>query len=101
LFDIGIYVIAIVFLASWAVSAVNLDQDQLAESVLNEDENAYQDGIPTVCPYPEKNASNLPHEYECTKFYKCDVGKGILQNCPLMTKGDPVTRLHYNRFLQV
>lgn len=97
LFGIGIYVIAIAFLASWVVSAVNLDQDQLARSDLKED---YVD-IPIVCPYPEKNASNLPHEYDCTKFYKCDVGQGVLQDCPKMIKGDPVTRLHYNRLLQV
>lgn len=95
--------IAIGFLASLAVSAASLDQNRPVQSVSNED--LYQDDIYTRCPYPERfpmnTTTNLPHEYDCTKFYKCDVGKGILQDCPKMTKGDPYTRLHYNRRLQV
>ncbi|KAL6261533.1 hypothetical protein P5V15_006622 [Pogonomyrmex californicus] len=80
----GVYVITIAFLAPWAVSALD---------------------IPTVCPFPERfpenTTTNLPHETDCTKFYKCFLGRGILQDCPLMTKGDSYTRLHYNRRLQV
>lgn len=95
LFDIGIYVIAIASLACWAVSA--------EESVLK-DESPYAN-IPTVCPFPQPNwrntTTNLPHETDCTKFYKCFLGKGVLQQCPLMIEGDPHTRLHYNRLLQV
>lgn len=95
----GIYVIAIASLASWAVSA----EDQLASK---EDGEVLYDGIPTVCPYPrEPNEHNttthLPHETDCTLFYKCHRGRGILMRCPLKTEGDPVSRLHYNRLLQV
>jgi hypothetical protein len=98
----GIYVIAIGFLASSAVSAASLDRNQPEQSVSNEDTFA---DIAWKCPYPERfpmnTTTNLPHEYDCTKFYKCDVGKGVEQSCPLMIKGDSVTRLHYNRLLQV
>lgn len=90
------YVIAIAFLASWAVSAA----DQLVSK-----EDAYADNIPTVCPVPEEfpknTTTNLPHETECTYFYKCHMGTPIKMICPLMIDGDPVTRLHYNRRLQV
>lgn len=56
----------------------------------------------TVCPFPEKYASNLPHETECTKFYKCNWGKPVLQKCPLSgIPGFANQRLHYNRRLQV
>ncbi|XP_011873285.1 PREDICTED: peritrophin-1 [Vollenhovia emeryi] len=95
----GIYIIAIAFLASWAVSAAKVNQ--LAVSQLRDDCTV----VTTVCPYPERcpdnTTTNLPHETDCTLFYKCDIGKGVLQKCPLMTEGDPVTRLHYNRQLQV
>lgn len=95
----GMYVIAIAFLATWAVSAANSDQDQAVSK-----ENYYPGPTPTKCPYPEpweNITTNLPHEDQCTKFYKCHVGQGVAQDCPLMIKGDPVTRLHYNRELQV
>lgn len=96
LFGTGIYVIAIASLASWAVSAADLEQT---------DSPLYWDNIPTRCPWPQPDehntTTNIPHENDCTLFYKCFLGKGVLQKCPLMTEGDPYTRLHYNRLLQV
>lgn len=82
------YVFVIALWASWTViSAKELD---------------WKLGCPvTKCPFPEEYATNLPHENDCTKFYKCFLGKPILQDCPLMIKGDPKKRLHYNRRLQV
>ncbi|EFN71346.1 hypothetical protein EAG_06072 [Camponotus floridanus] len=54
----------------------------------------------TQCKCPEKYATNLPHETDCTKFYKCDWCRPVLQNCSL--SGIPgYERLHYNRRLQV
>ncbi|KAM0734389.1 hypothetical protein ACS0PU_011860 [Formica fusca] len=55
----------------------------------------------TICPYPEKYATNLPHENDCTKFYKCSWGVPVLQDCPLMNPDNQKERLHYNRRLQV
>ncbi|XP_071553765.1 probable chitinase 10 [Temnothorax nylanderi] len=93
----GIYVIAIAFLASW--TEVTAKEYQPEESI--QKEGVYQD-IPIKCPFPETNiTTNLPHETDCTKFYKCFLGKGVLQDCPLMTAGDPNKRLHYNRREQV
>ncbi|KYN04202.1 hypothetical protein ALC62_04967, partial [Cyphomyrmex costatus] len=93
----GIYV-AIAFLAASAVSVVNSDQDFL-------EEDFYEDGIPIKCPLPQPNfrntTTNIPHENDCTLFYKCNLGRAIKQQCPLMIEGDPQTRLHYNRRLQV
>lgn len=36
---------------------------------------------------------HLPHENDCTKFYKCDWGVKVLQDCP--------ANLHFNRVLSV
>ncbi|KYN09987.1 hypothetical protein ALC57_17880, partial [Trachymyrmex cornetzi] len=92
----GIYV-AIAFLAASAVNVVNSDQDFSEEGFL--------DDIPTKCPLPQPNwrntTTNIPHENDCVLFYKCNLGRGFRQICPLMIKGDPVSRLHYNRRLQV
>lgn len=54
----------------------------------------------TQCKCPEKYATNLPHETDCTKFYKCDWCRPILQDCPV-SKVLGYKRLHYNRRLQV
>lgn len=60
---------------------------------------AHREEIPTECPIPEReNATHLAHESDCTKFYKCNWGKPVLQDCPLM---DEYRRLHYNIHLQV
>ncbi|XP_012220171.1 peritrophin-1 [Linepithema humile] len=80
-----IYGITIAFLALWIV--INAD-------------------APTKCPYPseefpENTTTNIAHEIDCTKFYKCHVGKGVEQKCPLMNKDDDVSRLHFNREKQV
>ncbi|KAL0112115.1 hypothetical protein PUN28_013387 [Cardiocondyla obscurior] len=93
-----IYVIVVAFLAFSAVNAEHLDRDQ--------DQNEVAYNIPTVCPYPseefpENTTTNLPHEHNCSRFYKCFIGSPVSQECPLMYKDDPVTRLHYNSFLQV
>ncbi|XP_011639959.1 uncharacterized protein LOC105429011 [Pogonomyrmex barbatus] len=90
----GIYIFAIAFLAF--STEITATENQIQQSSLKERSYCLST-IPTVCPFPEKYASNLPHETNCTKFYKCFLGKGVLQDCPLMTKGDPYTRLHYNR----
>lgn len=36
---------------------------------------------------------HLPHESQCTQFYKCDWGRAVLQYCP--------DGLHFNRVLSV
>ncbi|RLU27381.1 hypothetical protein DMN91_001185 [Ooceraea biroi] len=99
----GIHVIAIAFLASCTVISANEDAKDLSQ-----DQSVLADthyGIPIICPFPERNwwntTTNLPHETDCTKFYKCFLGKPILQDCPLAFKNDPISRLHYNRFEQV
>lgn len=80
------YVIVIASLALWTVVNANYDW-QLQCPV-------------TQCKCPEKYATNLPHETDCTKFYKCDWCRPVLQKCPL--SGIPgYKRLHYNRRLQV
>lgn len=54
----------------------------------------------TKCSCPEKYATNLPHETDCTKFYKCSWCSPVVQDCPIYEKlGNK--RLHYNRKLQV
>ncbi|XP_072751877.1 peritrophin-1-like [Anoplolepis gracilipes] len=77
------YVILIALLAPWTVVNANKEVCPL-----------------TRCPPREKYASNLPHETDCTKFYKCNWGFPILQDCPLAFPGKK-DRLHYNRRLQV
>ncbi|GAB1870126.1 Chitin-binding type-2 domain-containing protein [Camponotus japonicus] len=81
-----VYVIVIVSLALWTV--VNANDDWQLECPV------------TQCKCPEEYATNLPHETDCTKFYKCDWCRPVLQDCPL--SGIPgYKRLHYNRRLQV
>ncbi|XP_018337844.1 PREDICTED: uncharacterized protein LOC108745921 [Trachymyrmex septentrionalis] len=95
----GIYV-AITFLAVSAASVVNSDQDFSEEVFWDR-----RDDVPTVCPLPDPNwrntTTNIPHENNCVMFYKCNVGRRFAQICPFMIEGDLVTRLHYNRRLQV
>nr|XP_022904659.1 chondroitin proteoglycan-2-like [Onthophagus taurus] len=49
-----------------------------------------ESGVGVICP---ENGVHLPHESDCTKFYICDWGKPILQQCP--------GGLHFNPSLQV
>jgi len=96
-----IFVISITFLAFWINNEITAKEDQTEQLTLKE---VFYDNIPTKCPFPEKDnytTTNLPHYIDCTKFYKCFVGKGVLQDCPLMIEEDPYTRLHYNRREQV
>ncbi|EFN69836.1 hypothetical protein EAG_11454 [Camponotus floridanus] len=92
----GIYVVAVAFLASWSVCVANQSSVEKTKP---------QDEIFRKCPYPDINpkntTTNIAHESDCTKFYKCLLGRGTEQECPLMWKDDPVKRLHYNRALQV
>ncbi|GAB1868785.1 Chitin-binding type-2 domain-containing protein [Camponotus japonicus] len=92
----GIYVIAVAFLASWSVCTANQPSVEKTNP---------QDEIFRKCPYPDINpkntTTNIAHENDCTKFYKCLLGRGTVQQCPLMWKDDPEKRLHYNRALQV
>ncbi|KAL6427977.1 hypothetical protein ACFW04_008404 [Cataglyphis niger] len=83
----NMYIIVIVLLTSWTAGS-------WADWVLP---------CPvTICPYPPgKYAVNLPHENDCTKFYKCDWGVPILQDCPSMDPNNKERKLHYNRRLQV
>ncbi|XP_072742665.1 uncharacterized protein [Anoplolepis gracilipes] len=94
----GIYVIAVAFLASWNVCIANEDQQFSQEIKL-------QDNIFRKCPYPDINpkntTTNIAHESDCTKFYKCLLGSGTEQLCPFMWPNDKTKRLHYNRALQV
>lgn len=99
-FNIGIYVITIAFLASW--TEITAKENHPERSIWKI--GFYVEDIPKICPFPEKDehtTTNLPHETDCTKFYKCFLGEGVEQDCPLMTKGDPITRLHYNSREQV
>lgn len=90
LFDTGIYVIAIAFLAfSIEITAKKYQPVQ---------KEGFNQNIPITCPPPISNDTvHLAHETDCTKFYKCFVGKKHLLICPLMREGDPITRLHFNR----
>jgi len=100
-FGTGIYVISITFLAFWTNNEITAKEDQPERSTWKE---VFYNCIPTKCPFPEKDphtTTNLPHSTDCTKFYKCFLGKGVLQECPLMIEGDSCTRLHYNRREQV
>ncbi|XP_043673508.1 peritrophin-1-like [Vespula pensylvanica] len=57
--------------------------------------------IPTECPIKDSpnRTVHLPHETDCTKFYKCNHGQKVEMICPEMNeKGD---RLHFNPKLQV
>ncbi|XP_018356025.1 PREDICTED: uncharacterized protein LOC108756602 isoform X2 [Trachymyrmex septentrionalis] len=66
----GIYVIVITFLGFWANNEVIAKEDQLEQSILKE--GFYEDDIPTRCPYRENTTTiHIPHETDCTKFYKC------------------------------
>ncbi|XP_029160478.1 uncharacterized protein LOC114932445 [Nylanderia fulva] len=86
-----LYVFAIALSACWTV--ISAEEWKLGCPV-------------TVCKYPEKYATNLPHETDCTKFYKCSWGRPVLMQCPysgvpFLTMGGSKNRLHYNRRLQV
>ncbi|XP_043480595.1 uncharacterized protein LOC122510193 [Leptopilina heterotoma] len=68
--------------------------------------NAYYPGDTPIIPIPKKcpkdnsgDAVHIAHEYDCTKFYKCDWGRKVLQYCPYMNENKD--RLHFNRVLQV
>lgn len=68
--------------------------------------NAYYPGdtpiipIPTKCPKDNSgDAVHIAHEYDCTKFYKCDWGHKVLFDCPYMN--EQKDRLHFNKVLQV
>ncbi|XP_018356024.1 PREDICTED: uncharacterized protein LOC108756602 isoform X1 [Trachymyrmex septentrionalis] len=94
----GIYVIVITFLGFWANNEVIAKEDQLEQSILKE--GFYEDDIPTRCPYRENTTTiHIPHETDCTKFYKCLWGKRILIECPLIEGTE--MRLHYNRREQI
>jgi len=97
-FDTGIYVIVITFLGFWANNEIIAKENQLEQLILK---GFYEDGIPTRCPYRENitATTHLPHETDCTKFYKCLWGKTFLIDCPLI-EGTPI-RLHYNRHKQI
>ncbi|XP_070169306.1 uncharacterized protein [Polyergus mexicanus] len=91
-----IYVIAIAFLASWNVCIANENQQLIQET-------GPLDNIVKECPFkdPKNTTIHLAHESDCTKFYKCLVGRKIEQLCPLMWPDDTNKRLHFNRALQV
>ncbi|XP_015180559.1 PREDICTED: uncharacterized protein LOC107068554 [Polistes dominula] len=51
-------------------------------------------GIPDHCPaHDSGEVVHLPHETNCTLFYKCDEGRKVLHQCP--------PTLHFNPVLQV
>nr|XP_050863124.1 uncharacterized protein LOC127069747 isoform X2 [Vespula vulgaris] len=50
--------------------------------------------IPDHCPSDDNgNVVHLPHETNCSLFYKCHEGQKVVLQCP--------PHLHFNRFLQV
>lgn len=93
----GIYVIAVAFLASWSVCTASKVQE-VREYVHH---LTPQDNLLKQCPYPDVNPNNttshIAHESDCTKFYKCLLGRGTEQQCPLMWPNDKKKRLHFNR----
>ncbi|XP_029160101.1 uncharacterized protein LOC114932068 [Nylanderia fulva] len=93
-----IYVIAVAFLASWSVCAASEYQPYTHQL-------QPQDNVLRKCPYPDINPSNtttnIAHESDCTKFYKCLLGEGTVIECPLLWPNDKTKRLHYNRAVQV
>ncbi|KAH0954517.1 hypothetical protein HN011_000057 [Eciton burchellii] len=101
----GIRVIAVTFLASCTVIAANdpCEDQEFSYHNVSRFPIWQPDNIPTVCPFPEepwKKATNLPHENDCTRFYKCVFGRPVLQFCPPY-QYYPLKRLHYNRAKQV
>ncbi|KAK2576108.1 hypothetical protein KPH14_007442 [Odynerus spinipes] len=50
--------------------------------------------IPTECP-PDNSGSavQLPHETNCSLFYKCDEGKKVVQSCPAGLVFNPVLQV--------
>lgn len=95
MFDTGIYVITIAFLASCVCTAYKTQQFI--------QETGPFDNIVRECPArdPINTTIHLAHENDCTKFYKCLAGRRTEQLCPLMWEDDPVKRLHFNRARQV
>ncbi|XP_072747776.1 uncharacterized protein [Anoplolepis gracilipes] len=94
----GIYVIAIIFVASWSIVIASgyFDQDK-SESIWEQD----VDKIPTKCPLIDVNGTvvHLAHETDCTKAYKCSWGKRYLFDCPWIDERK-TQRLHFNIYKQ-
>lgn len=90
--------IAVAFVACWSVCTA-VEDPQPVNNIEPHDD------IFTQCPYPDINpentTTNIAHESDCTKFYKCLLGRGTEQRCPLIWPNDKKKRLHYNRALQV
>ncbi|KAL0131007.1 hypothetical protein PUN28_002537 [Cardiocondyla obscurior] len=87
----GIYVIFIAFAVCWI--------QIIAEEQLIQEKEIYENNIPTKCPPFEIFASNIAHETDCTKFYKCHYGRRYIMTCP--PSGDSFEQLHFNRREQV
>jgi hypothetical protein len=96
-FDTGIYIILIAFLACGTEITAKDDQSER----LTRKKGFYDmEDIPIKCPNSDPIVPvNLPHETDCTKFYKCFLGKRYVQSCPLIKESN--TRLHYNRLIGI
>lgn len=57
--------------------------------------------VPTECPKndPKDTKVHIPHETDCTKFYRCEQGKRIILECHVSDING--TRMHYDRIQQV
>ncbi|EZA50478.1 hypothetical protein DMN91_010113 [Ooceraea biroi] len=99
----GTYVLAVAFLASWTV-AIASEEELVQPDKPGKELTKVWGRVLTICPFPERfpenTTTNLAHENDCTKFYKCFLGRGVPQLCPYMEKGS-TRRLHYNIFEQV
>ncbi|CAL1689843.1 unnamed protein product [Lasius platythorax] len=93
----GIYIIAIVFVASWTVIIANEDFNRDKSKFIREED---LDKIPTRCPLQDTNDTvHLAHEIDCTKFYKCAWGKRLPFDCPWIDEAK-TQRLHFNKWKQ-
>nr|ABP97092.1 antibacterial peptide Cp6 [Copris tripartitus] len=51
------------------------------------------DAVPTCPSVNEDMATLLPHESDCTKFYKCETGVPIVYDCPPTLYFNPVLKV--------
>ncbi|XP_046832523.1 uncharacterized protein LOC124430268 [Vespa crabro] len=56
--------------------------------------STYTEGVPDHCPPDDYGKLvHLPHETNCSLFYKCNKGQKVLQKCP--------PGLHFNKVMQI
>ncbi|CRK98992.1 CLUMA_CG012346, isoform A [Clunio marinus] len=57
---------------------------ELEVTIVTDDGETTSNSYDPRCPLINDplNVIHLPHEYDCSLFYKCDWGRAVLQNCP-------------------